>query len=361
LKTTLLRLHGWLGISAGLILAVIGLTGSLLAFEPQILRLINPGTLVIEPVSQPMLTPTELYARVLAAEPERRIQALTISALPDRPAQVVLVRPGNPKRDTVWIDPYSGKLLPEPTGKEVFRWLQKVHTSLLLDELGEDVSGAVTIVLVFMTLSGLYLRWVRRPRGWKAWFVMRPGLTGRPFLWQLHAVAGVWVFALFLFSAGTGLFWSYDGYRDTVFRVFAVEKPKRPKPAMPPMMTAAEFELALAPVWPVFVREAGDYATASLTLANLAEKQVKVDYVLAGATHDREKNTLKISREGELVGRELFAEQATGKQLTSSWKYVHTGQYWGWYGQLLLLLSSFMLPVFAYLGLRLYLSRPPRR
>ena len=45
-----------------------------------------------------------------AARPEAVVQTLTLSGLPDRPAQVVYTKAGNPKGDAVWVQPYSGEL-----------------------------------------------------------------------------------------------------------------------------------------------------------------------------------------------------------------------------------------------------------
>lgn len=43
LKTVLFQLHWLLGITAGLVLSVMGLTGALMSFENEIVRLANPA------------------------------------------------------------------------------------------------------------------------------------------------------------------------------------------------------------------------------------------------------------------------------------------------------------------------------
>lgn len=362
LKSVLLRLHAWLGISAGLVIAVVGSTGAIMAFEPQILRLLNPGILQIEPMAgQALLTPQALYRQIVLSAPERPVQALTVTGVPDRPAQVVFSSAKNPKGDAVWVQPYTGALLPEPRGEEAFEWVEHLHRRLLADDFGKAVTGISACVLIFMSLSGLYLRWSRRPRGVAGWLGYRRGLQGRAWHFQLHTVAGTWLFLLFLFSAGTGLSWSYDWYKEGIYRALSVELPKKPKPGPQDWVSAVQFEQHLAPVWPRLQAELPAFDSATILFGSLASDAIKVEYLAENAPHIRAKNTLTFSPSGELMSHKRFAEKPWGEQITASWKMLHTGQYWGWSGQLMLMLSSVSLLGFAWLGLSLFRSRTAPR
>lgn len=362
LKTVLLRLHAWLGISAGLVIAVVGSTGAIMAFEPQILRLLNPGILQIEPMAgQALLTPQALYRQIVLSAPERPVQALTVTGAPDRPAQVVFSSAKNPKGDAVWVQPYTGALLPDPRGEEAFEWVENLHRRLLADDFGKAVTGISACVLIFMSLSGLYLRWSRRPRGVAGWLGYRRGLQGRAWHFQLHTVAGTWLFLLFLFSAGTGLSWSYDWYKEGVYRALSVELPKKPKPGPQDWVSAVQFEQHLAPVWPRLEAELPAFDSATILFGSLASDSIKVEYLAENAPHIRAKNTLTFSPSGELMSHKRFAEKPWGEQITAAWKMLHTGQYWGWSGQLMLMLSSMSLLGFAWLGLSLFRSRTAPR
>ncbi|MES3040936.1 MAG: PepSY-associated TM helix domain-containing protein [Pseudomonadota bacterium] len=362
LKTVLLRLHAWLGISAGLVIAVVGSTGAMMAFEPQILRLINPGILQIEAsAGQAMLSPQALYRQIQLAAPERPVQALTLSGAPDRPAHIVFTSAKNPKGDAAWVQPYTGALLPEPRGEEAFEWIEDVHRKLLAGEVGKAVTGFSAFALIFMSFSGLYLRWKRRPRGVQGWLGYRRDLQGRAWHFQLHSVAGTWLFALFLFSAGTGLSWSYGWYKESVYRLLAVEMPKKPKPGPQVLVSVAQFEQQLAPVWPRLQAELPVYDSATVLFGSLGSDAIKVEYLAKDAPHIRAKNTITFSPSGELLSHKRFTEKPWGEQITTSWKMLHTGQYWGWSGQLMMMLSSLSLLGFAWLGLQMFRSRTTPR
>ncbi|WP_201283473.1 PepSY-associated TM helix domain-containing protein, partial [Klebsiella pneumoniae] len=44
--------------------------------------------------------------------------------------------------------------------------------------------------------------------------------------WDLHAVVGTWVVIFYLILACTGLYWSYDWWRNGMFKVLGVERPQ---------------------------------------------------------------------------------------------------------------------------------------
>lgn len=362
LKSTLLRLHAWLGITAGLVIAVVGSTGAMMAFEPQILRLLNPGVLEITPEpGQALLSPQALYAAIQQAEPQRPVQALTVSGQADRPAQVVFSSPTKPKGEAVWVQPYTGVLLPEPRGEEAFETIEDIHRRLLADDVGKAITGVSAFVLIFMSLSGLYLRWQRRPRGVGGWLGYRRGLSGRAWRFQLHSVAGTWLFLLFIFSAGTGLSWSYDWYKAGIYRALSVDMPKKPQPGPQTVLASADFDQQMATVWPRFQAELPRYDSATIQLASLASDAIKIEYLAENSPHIRAKNTITLSPAGELLTHKRFQDKPWGEQMTAAWKMLHTGQYWGWSGQLMMMLSSLSLLAFAWLGISLFRSRTTPR
>ena len=74
--------HWLLGITAGVVLALMGVTGALLSFEEDLLRWMNPGVMTVTPHAEKPLPPHELVARVQAAFPEKRLTGLNFSADP---------------------------------------------------------------------------------------------------------------------------------------------------------------------------------------------------------------------------------------------------------------------------------------
>ena len=124
---------------------------------------------------------------------------------------------GQRRGQTVFVDPYTGAQLPEQHGTEFFEWVERLHRWLLLPrDDGKPITGTLAGLLLMLSLSGLYLRWPRRPLSWRIWLTFDPALKGRSFLWGLHSVAGTWALVAYVVFTCTGMYWAFGVVRSTV-------------------------------------------------------------------------------------------------------------------------------------------------
>jgi sulfite reductase (NADPH) flavoprotein alpha-component len=232
MKATWFQIHWAIGVSAGIVLAVVGVTGACLSFQNEILHALNPSVITVTQKAESLLTPVELLARIQAAHPEKRVVSLTVYRARDHAARVVFAaKPdgagglGARRSEVRYANPYTGELLREPRGAGFFRLVMETHRWLAAGAVGKHVVGACTIALVVMCLSGLYLRWQRRPLDWRAWLTFDWTRRGRGFLRDLHATMGTWVLIPYLVMGLTGLHWSYDWYRDALYALTGAPRP----------------------------------------------------------------------------------------------------------------------------------------
>ena len=107
-KNVLFQLHWLLGITAGAVLALMGLSGAMLSFEDELLRAANPGFAEIaehHADGQHPLALSELVP-LLQAGSERPLQRLRVDATGQRPS---VARFAGGKEHWVYFDPYSGE------------------------------------------------------------------------------------------------------------------------------------------------------------------------------------------------------------------------------------------------------------
>lgn len=52
-RNAVFQVHWFLGITAGVVLALVGVTGGMLSFEDEILEALNPGVMTVEPAGVP--------------------------------------------------------------------------------------------------------------------------------------------------------------------------------------------------------------------------------------------------------------------------------------------------------------------
>lgn len=368
LKNILFQTHWLLGISAGIVLGVVGATGALLSFEPELLRWANPGVVSVAPRDEPLLSADALYARVREAQPQQRISALNLSNDHADAARVTFAVPGSRMGKSVYADPYTGALLGPARGEDFFHLIEDIHRRLTAGDNGKAITGASTLCLLVLCLSGLYLRWPRRVWNWRVWLTFDTQLKGRSFLWGLHSVAGTWTLVCLLLAGLTGLFWSYEWYRNGLYALTGAPRPE-PREAAPggaargprgegERKAEAAPAFDLAPAWAAFTAAAPNWSSANLRLPERPNQPLQINYLDRDAPHDRARSRLQIdSTSGEVRRHERYVEQSTGGKFMSSIYPLHVGSFFGLPGRLIMMLASLGLPLFAITGWMLYLDR----
>lgn len=351
------KLHTVFGLTAGTVLAVIALTGSLMALQPQILRALNP-IVFDRPASGMLLSAVDLHRVARRQYPDQRIQALTLSTEPDQPAIITLAVPGKPRGKAILVNPYTGVPLPPPRGTQAFQRIEDLHRELLLGEAGARVTASAVTLVPLLLVTGLLLR-LRRWPGWRGWFLPRAASRGRGRTWQRHAVLGSWLSLTLVFSAGTGLWWSYDAWKQGLQRLLDVEMGAKPMAAGGSLVGSTMLITHLDAALPQLATQLPKtYRSLRIDLDRMGQGQgLVIEYVTVDAPHERARNTLVVSAAGDLVKHVRYADIPYGQQLGSAWKLVHTGQFWGLPGQVLLLVSSLGTVLLFGLGLRLFLTR----
>lgn len=355
LREVWFQLHWFVGITAGTLLAVIGLTGAILAFEDEIVAAINPGVFSVAPEQTPLLGPEQILQAARQARPDERVASLTFKAAAGSSVSVRFAPPPGERRGPeIHIHPYSGALLPAARGEAVFQFVDSLHRWLLLPRApGRIVLGILALCLVGLALSGLYLRWPRK-KDWRSWLTFNPRLRGRSFLWALHAIAGTWALVAYLVVAGTGIYWSFDIVRGTLqdWAATPSAQPREGKPAR-----TKRGDGGIDPAWQTFVAKAPGWSNATIRLPERGSGAYQLTWVAQDAPHDRARNRMSLGGDGALLKDERHADLTTGQRALTTIRPLHTGTYFGLPGRIVMMLASLALPGFAITGWMLYLGR----
>ncbi|WP_312603008.1 sulfite reductase flavoprotein subunit alpha [Acinetobacter schindleri] len=404
-KKTFFQIHWFLGITAGLVLSIMGVTGAIYSYEQQILKWINTDSYTVQAQSGPKLSPAELYQHFKQQNPEMQINSVSLDASPTGSSTVNIAKEGARRGYNMMVNPYTAEVLPEIKGREFFQFIQQLHRYLTIGPVGKQITGACALMLIFFVLSGLYLRWPKR-HSVKQWLAVKPQLKGRNFIWDLHAVVGTWVVIFYLILACTGLYWSYDWWRNGMFKVLGVE---RPQPEMQQGQggrggaeqgrSAGESRsesqrgsrgegagergpqsegqrenrgegrergvddtlllTALNKSWAGFQNEFNDkYSTVTFNIPKKADGELKLSFTDVEVQHERARNNATYNyQDAAFTSVEMYEDKKLNEKIMSSMLPVHRGSFFGPIYQFFAMVASLLMPLFFVTGWMLYLKR----
>lgn len=232
---TLRRIASWIhlygGLSLGVLLIVISVSGSVLVFEDTLHEWLQPDLYHVEPAGE-RLSMDRVLEAVAQAHPEA---TPWIATLPTTPTDPVVVRLG-PEAPSVYIDPYRGTVLGDQRPDEgLVHIVAGLHTDLLAGRTGAIIVGVSGLLLVLLTATGLVLWWPRRlKRLWQALRITWAHGSLR-FNYDLHRAGGFYTALFLVITSLTGsAFIFYPTTQQLIATVTATE----PWPSSPPTVEA---------------------------------------------------------------------------------------------------------------------------
>jgi sulfite reductase (NADPH) flavoprotein alpha-component len=360
LKKTLFQLHWFFGISAGLVLALMGITGATVSFQDEILSVLNPSVLQVEKQVAGVLPPAELVEKIEGAS-GKKVAMIWVETDSANAARVSFTPPPGERRGEMrYFNPYTAEFMGNAVGQDFFGFMLRLHRFLAMGDTGRQITGACTLILVFFCLSGLYLRWPRQWNSWRTWLTLDWKKKGRSFNWDLHSVAGTWCLVFYLLAALTGLSWSYEWYNKGLTRLLSdspqnerVRGGRGPAPAGP--APTADY----AAMWSSIYSTAGPaLSTYNIRMPPVAGQPATVFYLLNSSPHDRALNQISLDPATGIVKRhDRYSDKSLKAQLLTSIYALHVGSYFGIVGRIILTLSALTMPLFFVTGWLLYLDR----
>jgi len=257
------------------------------------------------------------------------------------------------------VNPYSG----EPLGFFVFEesWSGlpfRIHTSLLMGEIGNELVAWCAVFLLVSMATGLYLWWPRKRRVRDA-LSIRWNTRGKKLIFDLHNALSIYSFAFVLMLAVTGIYLMKPNWVDPVIAVFSpVEDQEHKTLASSPLGSCA------APVSP---GQAVALATARFPNHKLGylsvPETVGAPYVVQlRGTRDIDSRygdtRVWVDRNCLRVLAAKDGANLSGGQALQKWMLpLHTTLGMGILGQTLVFLSGMILPGLFVTGLLLWLRK----
>ena len=227
------EIHLWLAVPFGIIITLICFSGAMLVFEQEITRASRHDVYYVAEVAASPLPVGELMEKVKATLPDSvRITGVTICKDPERTYQVNLSKP---RRASVFIDQYTGRITGRSERLPFFSFMFRMHRWLCDSanpkgdgpKIGKLTVGVSTLMFVVVLISGVVIWWPRARRNFRKSMSVPVGKGSFRFWDGLHVAGGMYVVLIVLAMALTGLTWSFPWYRDAFYAVCGVEHTPR--------------------------------------------------------------------------------------------------------------------------------------
>jgi uncharacterized iron-regulated membrane protein len=216
-KKNISFLHLWLGLSSGLIVLIVALTGSILVFEEEIDAFVNPEFYKVSTIGTKKL-PVDPYVNAItkkyAITELDRIQTYT-----DPERTVIISGTDADKTDQIFsVDPYTGKVLGAiPEKSRFFSVILDLHRHLLLGKAGKFITGCSCLIFVFMLISGLILWWPKKKKNLRQRLTVKWNASFKRVNWDFHSTFGFYSLLFLLTISLTGLTWSFKWFESSIY------------------------------------------------------------------------------------------------------------------------------------------------
>lgn len=211
------KIHLWLGLSSGIIIVFLGITGCILAFEQEIKSVTEPYRFT-EYVNKPALPPSRLQQIAIAQLPGKIPHSVSYPEK-GRSAQVIFYNDEPEYYYSVYINQYTGKVLKvKNEDADFFRIVVMGHFYLWLPPaIGQPIVATATLIFFIMLISGIVLWWPKNKAARKQRFSIKWNASFKRKNYDLHNVLGFYMSWVAIFIAVTGLVWGFQWFAKSLY------------------------------------------------------------------------------------------------------------------------------------------------
>lgn len=366
------KLHLWFGLSVGIIVFIVSLTGTLYVFKDEIQNSLRKEAMYVQETKVSPLPITVLKEKIsLELNEKYPLNAVEISLDKNKSYRFSYYEKNKKGwnyfeevkiNKLVYADQYSGKILAVYDEKyNFFNILKYIHWSLLLNsEWGKYVVGIPTVLFIFMLVTGIVLWWPKNKKARKGrfWFSWENVKTWKRKNYDLHNVLGFYASFFALLISITGIYFAYPYVKNTFNLALSgsTEMPKDKEIKSPDSLgikNASIYDLTAQVTRKL-------YPTSSsfripLNGKNKKGKELKNIPVTIYGKEGRfsERNSLVFDKySGKLLAEKTHQKLSNAEKYANANYDIHTGSYFGLFGKILWFITGLIctsLPVTGFL------------
>lgn len=355
LRERILQLHRVIGLSIGLFIIMVTITGAGMLFREPLEPVIYHDLLKIPSCTKRLPLDT-LIANASAYNPVAgRPKQLRIYDDTDSSTRVLF-------SDHRWyyVNPCTGEVLgSEDRYGGLFGTMARLHSFQFLEN-GSVVAGTLALTFAIVMVGGGMAVWIsdalrKRRRAIK----IKPKLTGRARWLNLHRTLGVYVSLILLLSALTGALQSFQFVRDALYTLTA-SNPPAPSPR-----SVAQADTQSLPIEVLWQRAQALVPQPKYARVHYPGKPgdaFNFDLVARDAPHVNAFSYVSLdTTTGKVLRFTPYSDNSLGHRIYLTALALHYGWLSNGFLQVLQLIGMLSVPVLAYAGIGSYLRGKRRR
>lgn len=203
-RKAIFQLHLWTGIGVGFYVLLVGVSGSVLVFRPELSRAFSRGAVIVAGSGAP-LGDERLSEVALRAHPTYQVSKIWKGKDPNAAVEIWLESKHDERQRL--LDPFTGEDLGDavPRGMRTVTWLLDLHDNLLSGKTGRLANGVGGLLLTILCLTGAVIWWPGI-KNWRRSLMLHRGVNWTRVTWDLHSAVGFWTFAWVFMWAITGFY-----------------------------------------------------------------------------------------------------------------------------------------------------------
>jgi uncharacterized iron-regulated membrane protein len=347
-----LKAHRWLALSVGWILALVGLTGAILVVAQPLDKWMHPELFKAQQVvSSPSISMQSVRDELTKKFGNQ--SAFTLRPPRDENETLQALVRGN-WSGVVFLNPHTGEEQGRrKDGDGVVDFLFKLHSSLMLKEIGKAILAWIALAYLVLLISGFVLWWPKRwPPSLK--IELRKGLLRG--LFDMHRIGGAVLGLVIAVSVATGAYmaWRPIGQFITTIAGDKVVKPPKMRAIATLATTPPTLDDMVARAQAQFPNEPIGY----IQIPAKPHQPVRVRLRLHDDPHPNGRTAIYLHpQSGEILAVHRWDELDVGARINSVIYPLHTGELGGPLLEAVTFLSGLALGMLGITGIWLWWRR----
>lgn len=363
------KAHLWLGLTSGLIVLFLSITGCIYVFSQEIQDWQRADAIYVPEVKETRVPLSVIWKDTKIALGDTIVMNdVHVYKNPAKSLEFHCYKASEEKAFwypdaidyyyKVYVDPYTGKVLAiYDEEKDFFNIVKMLHWSLMISHpVGQQIVGWATFIFVVMLITGIILWWPKNKAARKQRFSFqwKDSTKWRRKNYDVHNIFGFYVASIAIIMAFTGMVWAFTWFQAAVYVAGAQTTAPPVALAEKSVVSNGGRDAAFDKVCEFVKAKYSDADAFSIGKPADTAKTGVIDvyvqqypgkyYVYHSAQFDQ--------YTGKLLKERLHEEKNFGEKLITANYDIHVGAILGIPGKIMVFIASFicgMLPVTGFL------------